>query len=56
MHISIDIGYGYTKAVSDTGHRLSFPRWLPPHMDLFNAVFNNSTGHKVKIFTPDEEQ
>ncbi|HHY31285.1 MAG TPA: ParM/StbA family protein [Syntrophaceticus sp.] len=57
MHISIDIGYGYTKAVSDTGHRLSFPSVVAPtHMDLFNGVFNNSTGHKVKIFTPDEEQ
>lgn len=57
MLISIDIGYGFTKAVSDTGHRISFPSVVAPaHMDLFNGIFDNSIGHKVKVFTLDDMQ
>lgn len=57
MLISVDIGYGFTKAVSDTGHRISFPSVVAPaHMDLFNGIFDNSIGHKVKVFTLDDTQ
>lgn len=52
MLLSIDVGYGFTKAVTNSGHRVSFPSVVAPaHVDLFNGIFNDGIGHKVKMFT-----
>jgi plasmid segregation protein ParM len=49
--ISVDIGYGFTKSVTDSGHRISFPSVVAPaHVDLFNGIFDNSIGHKVNMY------
>ncbi|MFY9139437.1 MAG: hypothetical protein WAO30_01555, partial [Thermacetogeniaceae bacterium] len=52
MLVSIDVGYGFTKAVTDAGYKASFPSVVAPaHMDLFNGIFNNGVGHKVAVHT-----
>lgn len=57
MLISVDIGYGFTKAVTDSGHRASFPSVVAPaHMDLFNGIFNNGIGYKVMVHTLEGSQ
>lgn len=52
MLISIDVGYGYTKAVSEGGCKISFPSIVAPvSVDLFDGVFNNNIGHRAEITT-----
>lgn len=51
MLISVDIGYGFTKAVADTGYKVSFPSVAAPaHVDQFNGIFDNNIGHKVNMY------
>ncbi|MGI6405488.1 MAG: hypothetical protein ACOX2E_03250 [Syntrophaceticus sp.] len=51
MLIGIDVGYGYTKAVTK-GCRISFPSVIAPaSIDLFDGIFNSNIGHRVEIAT-----
>ncbi|MTI85645.1 MAG: ParM/StbA family protein [Firmicutes bacterium] len=48
--VAVDVGYGFTKAVSGSGKRICFPSVISPARDLPLAeLADNSTGHKVKI-------
>lgn len=48
--VSVDIGYGFTKAVSSTGERVSFPSVAAPAVaDPLNGVFKDGVGHRVRI-------
>jgi len=50
--VSIDVVYGFTEAVTDSGHRTALPSVVAPaHMDLFNGIFNNGVGRKVAVHT-----
>lgn len=53
MNISIDVGYGYTKAVSDAGNRVSFPSATAPGaVDSLDGTFKGSD-YAVKITNSD---
>jgi plasmid segregation protein ParM len=55
--LSVDVGYGFTKAVTDSGHKISFPSVVAPaYADLLDGVFSNNIGHRVNVFTLDELQ
>jgi plasmid segregation protein ParM len=50
--LSIDVGYGFTKAVTREGCKISFPSvTAPANVDLFGGVFSNNIGHRVEIAT-----
>lgn len=51
MNISVDVGYGYTKAVSDAGARVSFPSaTAPAAVDyLTDGVFKRRFDYTVRI-------
>lgn len=52
MLLSIDVGYGFTKAVTREGCKISFPSvTAPANVDLFGGVFSNNIGHRVEIAT-----
>jgi len=48
--VAVDVGYGYTKAVSSSGRRICFPSVISPARDLPLAeLADNSIGHRVVI-------
>jgi len=49
--ISVDVGYGYTKAVSSEGKRTIFPSVIAPaRSDILSGVFSqNGAGHRVSV-------
>lgn len=53
MNISVDVGYGYTKAVSDTGARVSFPSATAPGavnpIEGAGGMFERKTDYSVRI-------
>lgn len=53
MNISVDVGYGYTKAVSDAGTRVSFPSATAPGavdpMEGMEGIFERRTDYSVRI-------
>lgn len=52
--VAADIGYGYVKAVTDTGIRACFPSvTAPATQDLLGGIMANGLGHRVHIRYPD---
>jgi plasmid segregation protein ParM len=53
LQIGIDIGYGFVKAVSSTGGKVSFPSMVTPcgHDPLDGAIKGKGSGYKVRITT-----
>jgi plasmid segregation protein ParM len=53
LHIGIDIGYGFVKAASSTGKKVSFPSMFAPcgHDPLNGAIKSKGSGYKVRITT-----
>ncbi len=50
--LAIDIGYGYTKAVSKNGARVSFPSVIAPaSIDILNGIYKENSGHRVRLIT-----
>ncbi|MBT9147396.1 MAG: hypothetical protein DDT32_01151 [Syntrophomonadaceae bacterium] len=50
QEIAIDVGYGYTKAISDFGGKVCFPSIIAPATaDLLGGIFADNLGHRVKI-------
>jgi plasmid segregation protein ParM len=48
--IGIDVGYGYTKAVSMSGKHVCFPSVVaPPRHDVFGGFLENGQKHMIKI-------
>lgn len=48
--IGIDVGYGFTKAVSSSGIRVSFPSVVAPAVaDPLSGLFRDGVGHRVKV-------
>jgi plasmid segregation protein ParM len=55
--LSIDVGYGYTKGVTSSGHKVSFPSVVAPvSIDLFDGIFNSGIGHRVNVYTLEKSQ
>jgi plasmid segregation protein ParM len=54
--ISVDIGYGYTKAVASNGVRISFPSVISPApVDLMGGMYQDGPGYRVKVTTNGSE-
>jgi plasmid segregation protein ParM len=53
LHIGIDIGYGFVKAASSTGGKVSFPSLVTPcgHDPLDGVIKGKGSGYKVRITT-----
>ncbi|NPV30779.1 MAG: ParM/StbA family protein [Firmicutes bacterium] len=50
MYLSVDIGYGFTKAVSDAGTQVSFPSAAAPAVtDPLGGVFKDGAGYRVRV-------
>lgn len=48
--VSVDVGYGYTKAVSSSGQRSIFPSVIAPAAhDLLGGFMEDSLGHRVRV-------
>jgi len=52
--VACDVGYGYTKVVSDAGTRACFPSVVAPAaQDLLAGFMTDGLGHRVRIRFPD---
>ncbi|MEW6448856.1 MAG: ParM/StbA family protein [Bacillota bacterium] len=48
--VAVDVGYGYTKAVSSLGKRACFPSVIAPVTeDVLGGVLSNSLGYRVRV-------
>lgn len=51
--LSVDVGYGYTKAVAASGHRAIFPSVVAPDsgdvLGLGGVFGGQAPGHRVKV-------
>lgn len=48
--VAIDVGYGYTKAISSSGSKVCYPSIIAPAtVDLLGGVLADTLGHRVKI-------
>lgn len=49
--VAIDVGYGYTKAISANGRRACFPSVIAPATeDLLAGVLSAGLGHRVRVW------
>lgn len=50
MWVAVDVGYGFTKAVSGDGRKVSFPSAAAPAgADPLDGVFGDRAGHVVRV-------
>lgn len=55
--VAVDVGYGYTKAVSSSGKRICFPSMISPARELPLAeLADSSVGHMVMIRKEGEQK
>ena len=55
MILSVDVGYGYVKAVSPTGHRVSWPTTIRRRPAAAGyAALGEADGHRVRVLRPGE--
>ncbi|NSW83989.1 MAG: ParM/StbA family protein [Syntrophothermus sp.] len=52
MKLAVDIGYGYTKAVTEDLKKISFPSLIAPAASVVSETLGRSFKHRVKIKNP----